>query len=848
MNSHTISLDNDRICGGLYAGFQFQICFAEYLGDRGLHIIGSSNISINRLHVELIGGDGIFIEEPPAEVQGLMRIAGLLDASGSVIVTPAPVDDFAPIDAPPDRRLDPGRAVIVRENLGNGVVIQNGASDISLVGLRVTSNRGHGVMMDDPGENIRIEESLIGGPDHLTGGFNDGDGVHIQDAIAGDLFIGAPKRGNNIGANGEWGVAMFDSQGITVQANSITHNGLPSIEEVAGILIQECADILVGGQNPADRNLVSANQSNGIEVVGAMDIPGGFIEIKRNFIGTLFGGNGALANGLFGIKLDAGITPELGDRIRATRNLVSGNTAGGMWIRNWTMGPRVDDNVVGVIPLAGGVPNSGPGIFVDNSNLCRFFENDVGINNGDGFFFSQASNNRVTDELITGQTGNGIVFDNGSRGNVVANCLITQNGDAGVLVTGGSVRNTITAARITANGGKGIDLRGGGNNNIPAPVIRQAVMDNQGNYTFVGEVAQSVPDGSLVELSADPDDEGEVGVAFGITVNNSFSFSPVAPPPGTSYAGKNFTATVTDLSGNTSEYGILDPLATLGRGEPEICVVPPDPAFDFYVSSERGGEIALTNIAYCTTMISITDTVPVGYPGVNGSLNDAIIIYTREAAGQSEIYVASGGTRVNLTNSPTNDSQGSLSPDGTKVAFVSDRFGDNEVCVVNVDGSSLNRLTNNPANDREPSWSPDCSQVVFVSDRGGGDDLYTINVNKGAAAVALTTLQGNISNPAWGKLEDQVAFQLCPDGEACHIAVVDVPTGTVTNLPNEGWDDTQPEWLVTDEGEPYLIISSERPDSPGLYHLYLLSPEGHLLWQITPDSVSDRHPACCLDP
>jgi len=42
----------------------------------------------------------------------------------------------------------------------------------------------------------------------------------------------------------------------------------------------------------------------------------------------------------------------------------------------------------------------------------------------------------------------------------------------------------------------------------------------------------------------------------------------------------------------------------------------------------------------------------------------------------------------------------------TKIAFLSDRDGNNEIYVMNADGSEQTNLTNNPASDYSPSWSP----------------------------------------------------------------------------------------------------------------------------------------------
>ncbi len=67
---------------------------------------------------------------------------------------------------------------------------------------------------------------------------------------------------------------------------------------------------------------------------------------------------------------------------------------------------------------------------------------------------------------------------------------------------------------------------------------------------------------------------------------------------------------------------------------------------------------------------------------------------------------ADGSGLTTLTDNPANDSFPAWSPDGSRIAFTSDRDGNAEVYVMNADGSDLTRLTNNPAEDDAPAWSP----------------------------------------------------------------------------------------------------------------------------------------------
>ncbi len=64
----------------------------------------------------------------------------------------------------------------------------------------------------------------------------------------------------------------------------------------------------------------------------------------------------------------------------------------------------------------------------------------------------------------------------------------------------------------------------------------------------------------------------------------------------------------------------------------------------------------------------------------------------------------------------------SWSPDGTRIAF--QQFG--EIYVIDVDGSNLTNLTKHPAWDAEPSWSPDGSRIIFASSRVSWRVLHTM--------------------------------------------------------------------------------------------------------------------------
>jgi TolB protein len=69
------------------------------------------------------------------------------------------------------------------------------------------------------------------------------------------------------------------------------------------------------------------------------------------------------------------------------------------------------------------------------------------------------------------------------------------------------------------------------------------------------------------------------------------------------------------------------------------------------------------------------------------------------------------------------------SPDGTKIAFTTNRDGNPEIYVMNKDGSGVRRMTNHPAIDVSPTWSPSGGQLAWVSDRTGTPRIYIMDAD-----------------------------------------------------------------------------------------------------------------------
>ena len=98
--------------------------------------------------------------------------------------------------------------------------------------------------------------------------------------------------------------------------------------------------------------------------------------------------------------------------------------------------------------------------------------------------------------------------------------------------------------------------------------------------------------------------------------------------------------------------------------------------------------------------------------------------------GRTRIYTQSLTTGVvaALTNGRDHrDENPRWSPDGTRIAFKSNRDGNTfDIYVMSADGSNAVRLTDHPANDHDPAWMPDGQSLIFNSERDSRGDLYRL--------------------------------------------------------------------------------------------------------------------------
>lgn len=204
------------------------------------------------------------------------------------------------------------------------------------------------------------------------------------------------------------------------------------------------------------------------------------------------------------------------------------------------------------------------------------------------------------------------------------------------------------------------------------------------------------------------------------------------------------------------------------------------------------------------------------------------IAFASDRDGDWDLYAmdSNGDNVVQLTDAPSTEVKAAWSPDGTRIAFVSDCSGDQEIFVMELTAlpitdvcGRLDNLTNNPANDRGPAWSPDGERIAFRSTRDGNDEVYVMD-SDGTNQRNLTRDPSRDGEPDWSPDGTQIVFTSWRVG-GTEVWVMDEDGSNPTRLTHGAWaggPDWSPDsrWIVYITFRPLYLIDLDAPGPVGL--------------------------------
>ena len=457
----------------------------------------------------------------------------------------------------------------------------------------ISGNTGTGLVLR--GTNQTVYGNYIGTNADGTAAVGNGQyGIWVYDGSGHHVGGAAAGQGNLVSGNGSGGIQLAGT-GSFVQGNKVGTNlaGNDDIANGGGIGVYGSGHV-VGGDTAGARNVVSGNTNGGFYVTGSNHV------ISGNYVGTTADGTAALGNGSYGLRADTIVNSVIGGATLEHGNTIAGNTRGvnlgygshGNFVLNNTIGL----NATGTTDL----PDTGTGIEIADSYentigqpgmgnvIAGMSYHGIGISGeasyGNVIQGNYIGTNRVAAStlgndfagiFITDSSGNTIGGTGGNEGNVLA-----YNYQFGIWVERGE-DNEISGNSIYGNyfgididqqgfypndGGDGDD---GGNRAQNYPLISSAVVN--GGVTDVEGLLVNEPNTQYrVEFFSSPTC-GIAGFGQGKTFRGSTQVTtggggqaPLAYAIPLAISDDFLTATVTDPSGNTSEFS---PCAQVDLGE-----------------------------------------------------------------------------------------------------------------------------------------------------------------------------------------------------------------------------------------------------------------------------------------
>ncbi len=174
-----------------------------------------------------------------------------------------------------------------------------------------------------------------------------------------------------------------------------------------------------------------------------------------------------------------------------------------------------------------------------------------------------------------------------------------------------------------------------------------------------------------------------------------------------------------------------------------------------------------------------------------------------------------------------------------KIVFFSDRDGNNEIYVMNDDGSAQRRLTNNDSNDTHPKFSPNGEQIVFLSDRNGPYEIFTMN-SDGSDVRQITPSIPSVHFPSFSADGSKLIFNSVQKGKRV-LMIMDLTNGETSRYLRNKFNVYHPAWSPSGDKIAFDIIEGNNQD------ICVANTDGSGFMRLTENAKGNFSPAWSPD-
>jgi tricorn protease len=184
-------------------------------------------------------------------------------------------------------------------------------------------------------------------------------------------------------------------------------------------------------------------------------------------------------------------------------------------------------------------------------------------------------------------------------------------------------------------------------------------------------------------------------------------------------------------------------------------------------------------------------------------------------AARGDIFSApieKGPTRNLTDSSGAHDKWPNWSPDGSQIAFVSDKSGEEEIYIIPQDGSKPAEqiTTGGSAMRYAPEWAPDGKRIAF-SDKDG--KLYVLTLADRKITQIADSARGQIRDYTWSPRSNFLAFTMANQNQFGAVHIWSAADGQLRRVTEDNFNSYNPAW---DPQGNYLFFLSDREFAPQL--------------------------------